>query len=111
MSTADPVVPSSSSISLSGLPALMERIDAEALRLRETIWRPEDDVRVESAYEAAATVALRTPLLAERSIALRRVAKRVIPKALVPAARWAVGGVDGLSRRVARARSSRRSSS
>jgi hypothetical protein len=77
----------------------MDRIDSESERLRDVIWSAEDDARVELSYEQAATSALRAPLLAERSVALRRIAKRVVPKALVPAARRAVGVVDGLSRR------------
>jgi hypothetical protein len=89
----------------------MERIEVEAGRVRETVWTAEDDLRLETAYEAAATLALRTPLLAERSVALRRIAKRVTPKVFVPAARRVVGTVDGLSRRVARSRALRRSSS
>jgi hypothetical protein len=93
-------VPGSPSVPLSGLPALMDRIESESARLRELFWSAEDDARVELAYEQAAAAALRAPLLAERSVVLRRVAKRVVPKALVPAARRAVGVVDGLSRRV-----------
>jgi hypothetical protein len=104
-------VPSSPNVPLSGLPALMERIDSEAARLRDLVWSAEDDVRVELAYEQAAASALRAPLLAERSVALRRVAKRVIPKALVPATRRAVGVVDGLSRWVSGVRRARPRSS
>lgn len=104
-------VPSSSNVPLSGLPALMERIAAEAKRVSEVVWSAEDDVRLETAYEQAASSALRAPLLAERSVALRRIAKRVIPKSLVPAARRAVGAVDGLSRRVVGSRPGRRRSS
>jgi hypothetical protein len=111
MPTEDPVVPSPANTPLSGLPALLGRIEAEARRVSETLWSAEDDARLEAAYEQAAVVALRAPLLAERSIALRRIAKRAVPKALVPAARRAVGIVDGVSRRVVRARVKRRGSS
>jgi hypothetical protein len=104
-------VPGSPNVPLSGLPALMERIESESARLREVIWSAEDDVRVEHAYEQAAASALRAPLLAERSVALRRMAKRIVPKALVPAARRAVGVVDGFSRRVSGARRARPRSS
>jgi predicted component of type VI protein secretion system len=104
----DRAVPDSPTVPLSGLPALMERIEAEATRVSETLWSAEDEARVETIYEQAAILALRAPLLAERSVALRRIAKRVLPKALVPAARRAVGAVDGLSRRVVGAKSSRR---
>jgi hypothetical protein len=104
-------VADSPNVPLSGLPALIKRIDSEAARLGELVWRAEDDARVELAYEQAATAALRAPLFAERSVALRRVAKRVLPKALVPAARRAVGVVDGFSRRVSGARRARPRSS
>jgi hypothetical protein len=104
-------VPDSPNVPLSGLPALMERIDSEAARLGELVWSAEDDAHVELAYEQAAVAALRAPQFAERSVALRRVAKRVVPKALVPAARRAVGVVDGFSRRVSDARRARPRSS
>ncbi len=100
---------SPSDIPLSGLPALMGRIENESERLGELVWRAEDDARLENAYQAAAVAALRAPRLAERSVALRRVAKRVVPKRLVPAARRAVGAFDALSRRIGR-RPRRRSS-
>ena len=93
-------MPSTPNVPLSGLPALMERIESESERVRGLIWSAEDDARVELFYEQAAASALRAPLFAERSVALRRVAKRVVPKALLPAARRAVGVVDSLSRRV-----------
>jgi hypothetical protein len=104
-------VPGSSNVALSGLPALMERIDSEAARLGEHVWGAEDDASVQLAYEQAATAALRAPQLAERSVALRRIAKRVVPKALVPAARRAVGALDSFSRRAAGARRARPRSS
>ena len=104
-------VPSSPNVPLSGLPALMERIDSESARVHAVIWSAEDDARVEHAYEQVAASALRAPLLAERSVALRRIAKRVVPKALVPAARRVVGVVDGLSRRVIGAKRARPRSS
>ena len=104
-------MPSSPNVPLSGLPALMERIESESERLRNVIWSAEDDARVELAYEQAAASALRAPLFAERSVALRRIAKRVVPKALVPAARRAVGVVDALSRRAIGSRRARPRSS
>ncbi|HEY5272334.1 MAG TPA: hypothetical protein VIJ34_03760 [Acidimicrobiales bacterium] len=104
-------VPSVSNVELSGLPALMERIEVESKRLGDVVWGVQDEVGLEAAYEQAATSALRAPLLAERSVALRRIAKRVVPKALVPAARRVVGAVDGVSRRVVGARSARPRSS
>jgi hypothetical protein len=104
-------VPGPPSLSLSGLPALMARIEAESARLRDLVWSAADDLGVELAFEQAAVSALRAPLLAERSVALRRVGKRVVPKALVPAARRAVGVVDGVSRRVLGARRARPRSS
>jgi len=104
-------VPSASNVALSGLPALMERIEAESKRLGDVVWGAGDDAALEAAYEQAATSALRAPLLGERSVALRRVAKRVLPKALVPTARRVVGAVDGISRRVVGVRSARRRSS
>jgi hypothetical protein len=100
-------VPSTPNVPLSGLPALMDRIDSESERVRDLIWGADEDAAAELAYEQAAASALRAPLLGERSVALRRVAKRVVPKALVPAARRAVGVVDGLSRRLGSARRTR----
>ena len=111
MPAEDRAVPSSSNVPLSGLPALMERIEAEGDRVSDLIWSAEDDVRLGTGYEQAAAAALRAPLLAERSVALRRIAKRVIPKALVPAARRGVAAIDGLSRRVVGSRPARRRSS
>jgi hypothetical protein len=52
------------------------------------------------AFESAAVVALRAPVLAERSIVLRRIGKRVVPVSLRPVARRGVAVLDGLSRRV-----------
>lgn len=108
MPTEDGAGPGTPNAPRSGLAALEKRIDVESDRLGELIWRGEDDVEIERVYERVAIAALRTPLLAERSVALRRIAKRVVPRRLLPVARRGVAVIDNLSRRVGGARSARR---
>jgi hypothetical protein len=63
-------------------------------------WPPERTAALETAFERAATEALRAPVLAERSIYLRRIAKILLPSAARPAARRLVVKFDALSRTV-----------
>jgi hypothetical protein len=67
----------------------VEQLDAAGL------WTSEDTAELDRAFECAATQALRTPRLAERSLALRRIARLVVPAPARPCLRRALAFLEG----------------
>ncbi len=62
-------------------------------------WSNAMQAELDQAFERAATKALRTAALYERSVVLRRVARRIVPRSLRPVAKRAVRVFDGLTAR------------
>jgi hypothetical protein len=69
------------------------RSDAERLAA-DGRWTQEDSDGLDRIFERAATRALRTPRLSERSLALRRVARLVVPRPARPYLRRALAFVE-----------------